>query len=43
MTSLVGAVLLIAILVLLCGVGLGVWGVDSRDGRDWQELLPRRG
>jgi hypothetical protein len=40
-TWLPAAALLIAILAVICGVGFGVIGVDSRDGRDWQELLPR--
>jgi hypothetical protein len=35
------AALLVVILAVICGVGFGVIGVDSRDGRDWQELLPR--
>ena len=29
--------LLGAILLLIAGVGFGVIGIDSRDGRDWKE------
>lgn len=38
MNWLPGAALVIALLVLMCGAGLGYWGVDSRDGRDWKGL-----
>lgn len=44
MTWLPIAAVLVGIVATICGVGFGVIGVDSRDGRDWQALcFPREG
>ena len=41
MSRLAIGLLLCAILLLIAGVGFGVIGADSRDGRDWKETDPQ--